>query len=100
MERKVRRRINKEEILELFENFLVENNAYSQYITYIHEECHITLTDLFDFCKRYYSYAEESLPYAFVHIIYFNRTKEGFEFWLNLHLKWNKTFNQYLQSFS
>lgn len=100
MARKIKRNESlQQEILELFENFLVENNAYSQYTTYIQEENHITFSELFDYCSKFGPY--KLIPFYFIYFLaIFSYNKDGFEFWLDLHLKWNKIYKQYLQNFS
>lgn len=90
---------SEQDILDLFEDFLLENNAYSQYVTYIQEQNRLSISDLFSFLNKNYRETRYKAAYSLIYgCVSFNKTIEGFEFWLDLHLKWNKILHEYLKN--
>ena len=69
-------------VKELFIEFLLDNNCYSQFVTNLLELRNISLEEYlnWNYCSG------ELINWAFT----WNRTKEKHQFWMNLNYKWRK----------
>lgn len=100
------RTIKEQEILELFEKFLLDNNVYSQFSTYLLEQAHTTIDGLFDYVDEYYSYYYNEYPSSideraysfFCFTINYTDTKEGFEFWKIIESRWRTVLGNSLKN--
>lgn len=74
--------MNKKESIELFKSFLIENDAYEQFIHNLHEDFNLTFQKV---QPRYY------LIKAFT----FRITVEGFDYWIGMNSKWVSYYNNH-----
>ena len=75
-------------IREQFEEFLIKNNCYSEFITNLLEQNNETFNECLDRILKYTYYLRERelVNYAFT----WNHTEQKFWFWNNLDEKWRK----------
>lgn len=84
---KMERVSKKTEIVkELFIEFLLENDCYSQFVTNLLELRNVSLEEYLNW--NYYS--GELMNWAFT----WSRTKEKHQFWMNLNYKWKEILNK------
>ena len=79
-----------QDIVQVFTKFLLDNNAYSQFVTNLLERENKTLDEYIDNLKvPYYcnNKEEELINYAFA----WGRTSEEFWYWSKLDYEWRKT---------
>lgn len=69
---------------ELFEKFLIDNNAFSQFCSNLVEESVV-----------FSEYVETIYPINYmIDCFIWNRTKEGFSFWNHLYVKWYEIYKE------
>lgn len=73
------------DIRELFEQFLIDNDCYSQYMTNLWEDRGMTIDDFNKYLTKLYGDGYEN--FIISHCIW-DRTKEGHNFWEIIHEKW------------
>lgn len=83
----------RKEMLAEFVRFLKERGAYATYLVYINKEC-----GYYRFFEVYvnsaYRNTEEVLRGLISSAFAWNHTKEGEEFWYNLHIEWIHKLNE------
>lgn len=80
--------ISKQDILDLFEQFLIDNNCYSEFITNLLEQNNETFNEHVDRILKdtYYLIERELVNYAFT----WNLTEQKFWFWNKLDEQWRR----------
>lgn len=77
-----------QDIQSVFTKFLLDNNAYSQYVINLLESRKVSFEEFIDKLRapRYYEAEQEFINFAFT----WNKTSEGFSYWHKLDTKWRK----------
>lgn len=71
-------------IKELFEQFLIENDCYSQYLTNLWEDRRMTIDDFDKYLIKVYCGYDN---FIISHCIW-DATEEGHNFWERIHEEW------------
>ena len=80
-------------IKEQLEEFLFENNCYSQFITNLLDQHHLTLDEYFESRLKEYRYKKDSIyswNCIFLDAFTYALTPEGETYWINIYYKWAK----------
>lgn len=87
-------------VLEEFEKFLVEEDCFSQFITNLQEQTHISFNEYPNYIERIFSTAKS--VYLVLGLValafYWSRTKEDYAYWRNIDTKWRKKSENFLNN--
>lgn len=87
-------------ILEEFEKFLIEEDAFSQFCTNIQEQAHISFNEYPNYLERVYklyNYYDlvpllTSIPFTWCN------TNQGYDYWAKIHKKWEEISESFLNN--
>lgn len=78
------------------EEFLFENNCFSQFCVNLLEQKHLTFEEYIEEHFNKYDYLKEDSVYSwncfFLNAFTYNISPEGEDFWISIYHKWKKDF--------
>ena len=83
---------------EYLEEFLIENNCFSQFCINLLEQAHRTFEEHVSYYNEFFDNTDwltDKIFYwniSFSDAFYFKNAPEGEDFWINLYLKWKKDY--------